>query len=186
MATSHVTDEELSAAKQRARVLIARQAARAPDDDDLTVVKKALVQELLQRERERVRERERGRAFADHLSRNDEWTVKDSLASAYAELAGGAQQHSRRALQPLPGTGELENVSRAPVVALKTRLQRGAEYVWEAYEEVQNWWEPVNNIAHALLQQPERDEGVATEEQLQWTVERFDGVHHTPPRRWRA
>ena len=46
MATSHVTDEELSAAKQRARVLIARQAARAPDDDDLTVVKKALVQEL--------------------------------------------------------------------------------------------------------------------------------------------
>ena len=83
MATSHVTDEELSAAKQRARVLIARQAARAPDDDDLTVVKKALVQELLQRERERVRERECGRAFADHLSRNDEWTVKDYLASAY-------------------------------------------------------------------------------------------------------
>ena len=80
----------------------------------------------------------------------------------------------------------MENVRRAPVVALKTRLQRGAEYVWEAYEEVQNWWEPVNNIAHALLQQPERDEGVATEEQLQWTVERFDGVHHTHPRRWRA
>jgi len=77
-------------------------------------------------------------------------------------------------------------VHHAPVVALKTRLQRGAEYVWQAYEEVQNWWEPVNNIAHALLQQPERDEGVATEEQLQWTVERFDGVHHTPPRRWRA
>ena len=48
------------------------------------MLKKALVQVVLQRERERVRERERGRAFADYLSRNDEWTVKDSLASAYA------------------------------------------------------------------------------------------------------
>ncbi len=144
------------------------------------------MQYVLQRERERVRERQRGREFAEHLGWADEWTVKDCLASAYEQLAGGAQQHSRLALQPLPGTGDLENVRRAPVVALKTRLQRGAEFVWQAYEEVQNWWEPVNSIAHALLQQPERDWAVATEEQLQWTVERFDGVHHTPPRRWRA
>ena len=82
--------------------------------------------------------------------RNDEWTVKDNLCSAYAQLAGGAQQHSMRVLQPLPRTGDLENVRRMPVVALKTRLQRSAEYVWEAFEEVGNWWEPVNNIAHAL------------------------------------
>ncbi|GHP10573.1 hypothetical protein PPROV_000930400 [Pycnococcus provasolii] len=31
----------------------------------------------------------------------------------------------------------------------------------------------MNNVAHALLLQPERDE--------RWTVERFDGVHLTPP-----
>ena len=184
MATINVTDEELSAAKSWAEVLISQQAARAPGDDDRTVLRKTLVQVLLQRDRERVRDGERGRAFAEHLASGDETIVKDHLCSAYAELAGGAQQHSMRALQPLPRTENAEPPMR--VVALKTRLQRSAEYVWEAYEEVGNWWQFVNEVAHALLQQPERDERVATEAQLQWTVERFDGVHHTPPRRWRA
>ena len=82
MATINVTDEELSAAKSCAEVLIAQQAARAPGDDDRTVLKKALVQVVLQRERER------GRAFAEHLAREHEWTVKDYLASAYVRGVG--------------------------------------------------------------------------------------------------
>ncbi|XRB24310.1 hypothetical protein RI054_38g141660 [Pseudoscourfieldia marina] len=27
---------------------------------------------------------------------------------------------------------------------------RGADYVWQAYEEVGKWWELVNNIAHSV------------------------------------
>ncbi|XRB18907.1 hypothetical protein RI054_19g87530 [Pseudoscourfieldia marina] len=97
MATINMTDEELSAAKSCVEVLIAQQAARAPGDDDYTVLKKALVQVVLQRERERRAELERGRAFAEHLGWADEWRVKDCLASAYEQLAGGARRHQARA-----------------------------------------------------------------------------------------
>ncbi|XRB16438.1 hypothetical protein RI054_12g62810 [Pseudoscourfieldia marina] len=148
MATINMTDEELSAAKSCVEVLIAQQAARAPGDDDYTVLKKALVQVVLQRERERRAELERGRAFAEHLGWADEWRVKDCRPPRTSGRRSAAAHQAR--LRPLPGTGDLENVGRAPVVALKTRLQRGADYVWQAYEEVQNWWEPVTTIAHAL------------------------------------
>ena len=59
-----------------------------------------------------------------------------------------APERKRRAVTP---SGWRLKEARSPsfmrVVALKTRLQRSAEYVWEAYEEVGNWWQFVNEAS---------------------------------------